>query len=148
MMLVEFVRVRGTSMPPFRVYQVGALLLSVCALGFFAIPFTTQLYSPYSLSISQISVRSRLIASSQLILQHIIVVVQDTRRAIINHGIIAKKNGWLSINRMADLLFLVSDLGSRIPDLVITITEDHSNQDPQCTQKPLYTPIFTHHNRS
>ena len=27
-------------------------------------------------------------------------------------------------------------------------TGSHSNQDPRCTQKPIYTPIFPHHMRS
>ena len=27
-------------------------------------------------------------------------------------------------------------------------TGNHINQDPPCTQKPIYTPIFTHHMRS
>ena len=30
----------------------------------------------------------------------------------------------------------------------INITGGHSNQDPRCTQKPICTPIFTHHIRS
>ena len=31
---------------------------------------------------------------------------------------------------------------------VVLFTGNHINQDPPCTQKPIYTPIFTHHMRS
>ena len=35
-----------------------------------------------------------------------------------------------------------------LPHSSLLFTGNHINQNPPCTQKPIYTPIFTHHMRS
>ena len=46
------------------------------------------------------------------------------------------------------IIFLSRDWTRRILLHCWTITGNHINQDPPCTQKPIYTPIVTHHMRS
>ena len=44
--------------------------------------------------------------------------------------------------------FLSHLLSSAFISLSLLFTGNHVNQDPPCTPKPIYTPIFTHHMRS
>ena len=159
MMLVECVRVRDEYAAVSCV--VGALLLLCFWFLRNMLNNTDRIHPSYRRL--QFEVTPHCHQSTRLY-SMFIAVVQDTRRAIIKHELIAEPvccrpigdRGSSVSGRQSPL-----DLGSGIslsPGSyyysstwyfnTAAITGSHSNQDPPCTLKPIYTPIFTNHIRS